>query len=85
MGLGKQPCAQLSYSGLVSAGCCQWVVLLHSCLQPLLPLQSIGGCGGYHKDLRITIKDFLGKCQVHPWHKLTTAIWAALHMIIMTS
>lgn len=40
---------------------------------------------GYHKDLRITIKDFLGKCQVHPWHELTIAIWAALHVIIVTS
>ena len=63
----------------------RWALLLHSCLQPLLPHKSIAGCGGYHKDLRITIKDFLGKCQVQPWHELTTAIRPGLHMIMMTS
>lgn len=42
----------------------RWALLLHRCLQPLLPHKSIAGCGGYHKDLRITIKGFLGKCQV---------------------
>lgn len=52
-------------------------------IPPASPLSR--GLWGYHKDLRITIKDFLGKCQVHPWHELTTAIWAALHMIITTS
>lgn len=60
-------------------------LLLHSCLQPPLRHTSITGCGGYRKDLRITIKDFLGKCQVQPWHELTTVIWPGLHVIIMTS
>lgn len=63
----------------------RWALLPHGCPPPLLPLTSVGGCGGYHTDLKITIKDFLGKCQVWPWHELTTAIWPGLCVIIATS